>query len=207
MGSFEFEHPSVIDPDRLVVTPFKRETKGVKEFDCGSTPLNEFLSTIEVEKYERLKLGRTYVVLYEGELVGFFTISSGEIRSSYVRGSARTNDRKFIVEKIPGLKIGRLAVDKRFQNKGVGRALVAIIAGIARRMGEHVGMRLLIVQSKPESVSFYQRMGFVQVTSAKEKRRIHRTFFLDIYSFGRPGEAAPLEGIEVDILPSKPSEG
>jgi|GEM_PF-1357009 len=205
MGSFDFEHPSTIDPERLVVTPFKLETKGVKDFDCGSKPLNDFLSTVEVEKYERLKLGRTYIVFYEGELAGYFTISSGEIRASYVRANKRTRERRFIVEKIPGLKIGRLAVAVRFQNKGIGRALVAIIAGIARRMGAHVGMRVLIVQSKPESVRFYQRMGFVQVTNAKEKRRIHRTFFLDVYSLGPAGEAAPLDGIEIDPLPVKPT--
>lgn len=134
MGSFDFEHPSTIDPDKLRVTQFKRETKGVKEFDCGSAPLTEFLCSSEVERYERLKFGRTYVVLYENDLVGYFTISSGEIRASYL-GAAREGgipgSREFIIEKIPGLKIGRLAVDVRFQNRGIGRALIAIIAGMA----------------------------------------------------------------------------
>jgi GNAT superfamily N-acetyltransferase len=210
MGSWDFAHPSKIDPERLVVTPFKRETKGVKDFDCGSKPLNDFLCTSEVERYERLKLGRTYVVYYEGDLVGYFTISSGEIRASYLSGTRfqRLQHRaEYIVEKIPGLKIGRLAVDKRFQNIGIGRALVAIIAGIARQAGEFMGLRLLIVQSKPESMRFYQRMAFVQVVSAKEKRRIHRTFFLDVYSIGAPGDATPLNEIAVALLPEKPPGG
>lgn len=188
MGALDFEHPSQIDPTRLRVTPFKLETKGVREFDCGSKPLNDFLCTEEVHRYEQLRYGRTYLVYYENDLVAYFTISSGEIRASYLSGSrvdSLRGEREFVVEKIPGLKIGRLAVDSRHQNKGLGRALIAIIAGIARQTGQSIGMRLLIVQAKPESMDFYRKMGFVQVVSAKEKRRIHRTFFLDLYAIGR----------------------
>lgn len=188
MGELDFEHPSTIDPNLLRVAPFKVESKDVQNFDCGSAPLNDFLRTEEVRNYERLRYGRTYLVYYEFDLVAYFTISSGEIRASYLAGTRIDNirgEREFVVEKIPGVKIGRLAVDKKYQNRGVGRAVVAIIAGIARQMSESIGMRLLIVQAKPESMSFYRKMGFNQLVSAREKRRIHRTFFLDLYSIGK----------------------
>jgi hypothetical protein len=117
VGSLHFRSPSTIHPDELHITPFRLETKPVQSFDCGSKPLNDFLCSEEVQKYERLKLGRTYLVYKQGELAAYFTLSAGEIRAEYVRGSRVDHSRELITEKVPGLKVGRLAVDRRFQSQ------------------------------------------------------------------------------------------
>lgn len=82
----------------------------------------------------------------------------------------------------PDLKIGRLAVDRRHQSRGVERLLIKHIAGMAIEVGRGTGIRLLILQAKPQSVPFYEKCGFQLTYEVKrEKGRRNRTMFLDLY--------------------------
>ncbi len=86
------------------------------------------------------------------------------------------------IETIPALKIGRLAVDRRYQNRGVGRLLIKYIAGMAIEIGRGTGIRLLILQAKPQSVPFYLKAGFQLTYEVKRERgRRNRTMFLDLF--------------------------
>ncbi len=77
---------------------------------------------------------------------------------------------------------GRLAVDKRFQNMGIGRMLLRYIAGMAIEMGGRMGVRLLVLQAKPESIPFYEKCGFrLTYETKRERGRRNRTMFLDLF--------------------------
>lgn len=87
------------------------------------------------------------------------------------------------VKDIPAIKIGRLAVQRNWQRKGLGRLLVRHIAGEALALRGDYGVRLLILQAKPDSVDFYRKLGF-QLTDevGKERKRINRTMFFDLWA-------------------------
>lgn len=104
-----FKHPVSIDESRLEFERFSVENADVKNFTCGDKDLDDFLTTDEVEFYERENLGTTFLVYYEHELVAYFTISMDSLRREYVK---RMTKRDFVkkVEEIPAMKIGRLAV-------------------------------------------------------------------------------------------------
>jgi|GEM_PF-6914987 len=81
--------------------------------------------------------------------------------------------------KYPSIKIARLAVDKRYERQGVGGFLVLAAIGLAMSVSEVIGCRYVTVDSKPESISFYEKLGFKIV----EKYR-HSEFpkmYLDMY--------------------------
>lgn len=108
----------------LDIEPF-RETQRVRGFSCGNRDLDEFLNTEQVERYEQEGLGRTYLVFYEGGPVAYFTVSFGSLRIEYLKtwkSFSRMSEMQ--LEAIPALTIGRLAVDRRYQTRGIGRALL-----------------------------------------------------------------------------------
>lgn len=168
-----------VNPDTLEIVRFK-ENLAVKTFDCGNRDLNDFLCTAEVAKYEAENLGKTYLVYFRGQLVAYFTISWDGLRIEYlqsVKSFSRFGEMK--VETIPAIKIGRLATDRRWKGKGIGRHLVRYIAGMA--LESQGAARLLILQAKPESIEFYQKLGFDFVTETKRERgRLNKTMFLDL---------------------------
>jgi GNAT superfamily N-acetyltransferase len=176
-----FEHPVSVSLEELRIEPF-RETHDVKGFDCGNGDLNDFLCTSEVSKYEKLGLGTTYLVYRRGDLVAYFTVNSDSMRVEYLKTARSFSEvRELRLEAIPGFKIGRLAVDTRHQNRGIGRTLIKCIAGMA--LEGKVGVRILMVQAKPESVSFYEKCGFKLTDETRRERgRRNRTMFLDLHS-------------------------
>ena len=60
--------------------------------------------------------------------------------------------------KYPSIKIARLAVEETCERKGFGRFLV-LAAGLALTVSEIIGCRYLTVDSKPDSMNFYERLG------------------------------------------------
>jgi GNAT superfamily N-acetyltransferase len=183
MPSSAFRHPVTIDPGKLKVERFK-ETREVKSFTCGERDLDEFLTTAEVTNYESQGLGRTYLVYYDGRLVGYFTISNDSLRIDYLKKRKSFSiPSKKIVDAYPAVKIGRLATATDWQNKGIGRYVIGYIAKMALETGTKSGVRLLILEAKPKSVGFYERCGFeLTYETGRERGKVNRTMFLDLQS-------------------------
>jgi ribosomal protein S18 acetylase RimI-like enzyme len=72
---------------------------------------------------------------------------------------------------VPAVRIGRLAVDQRFQKRGLGKGLLIDIT--LRVIGTEIGVALLVVHAKDERApDFYARYQFRTVKSSG------RTMFL-----------------------------
>lgn len=182
MAPKSFSNPIRVDPSFLRYEPFK-ERGQVRHFDSGESALDEFLNSEEVSEYENEKLGSTWLVFYEGELVAYYTIGTDSLRLEYV-DSRKLSGRHFKkeerrVESIPSLKIGRLAVQRAWQSRGIGRLLLRRIAAIA--YASEPAVRLLTVNSKEGSVKFYQAAGFEMTKMVRRERgRRERTMYLDL---------------------------
>ena len=171
-----------IDPDRLQYEPFADRGQ-VRRFDSGSPPLDSFLNSNEVAEYERENLGHTTLVFLEGDLVAYYTVSPDGLRLEYISSKkiskSHVKHGKEKVETIPSLKIGRLAVQTPWQSKGLGRILIRRIAASA--LVTPPSPRLLIVNSKVDSIPFYHKCGFSMTREiGREKRRRDRTMYLDL---------------------------
>lgn len=82
----------------------------------------------------------------------------------------------------PGIKLARLAVDHRYQKQGLGSKLVDFLLGMAiKKVQPSAGCRLMFVDSKPNSVSFHERLGFSAALPLRTKpRRETITMWLDL---------------------------
>jgi GNAT superfamily N-acetyltransferase len=177
-----------VAPEDLDIEPFI-ETRKVKDFDCGNRDLNDFLNTEEVQRYDREGLGNTHLVYFRGNLVAYFTTCLSELRWEYVKHIKAFNRYPSeMVDAYPGIKIGRLAVQRSWQGKGIGTAILRFIAGMALSLRGQHGIRLLILQAKLESIPFYEKNGFILTleTKRERKRKNNRTMFLDILGIREP---------------------
>ena len=63
--------------------------------------------------------------------------------------------------KIPGIRLGRLAVDSSSQGQGLGEHLLMDAIERSRRVLEHIGVHALFVDAKDErAAAFYRKYGF-----------------------------------------------
>jgi GNAT superfamily N-acetyltransferase len=64
-----------------------------------------------------------------------------------------------------------MAVDGRAQRQGHGRAAIMLLVETAKR----AGLNLLEVNSAPDAVNFYQRVGFLMKDAARESPLLQLT--------------------------------
>lgn len=130
---------------------------GRDSFDCGVAALNDFLSR-QAGRQQRKGFGKTYVALGDGEdvVAGFVTVSVGQVAATEL-----PPDLKLPRYLVPILRIGRLAVDKRWQGQGVGHGLLAFALHLALDFSERVGLYAVVVDAKDDRVAgFYRKLGF-----------------------------------------------
>lgn len=89
-------------------------------FDCGNEQLNDFLKK-HARQNQEADVGRTYVAVSAGRVVGYFAISVGSI----AREMLQTDESKRLPRyPVPSAHLGRLAVDQSLHGKGLGGRLL-----------------------------------------------------------------------------------
>jgi len=131
-------------------------------FDCGVEPLNTFL-----KKYagQNAKLGVTQTYAAVGpdgnRVQGYYSISSGSVTCPNIPEALRKRLPRYPV---PVAHLGRLAVDKEAQGKGLGKLLLLDALERIVHAAESIAIHAVEVQAKDdESRSFYLKYGFVSM--------------------------------------------
>ncbi len=130
-------------------------------FRSGNADLDRFFAKYAGQNQFRHHIGTTYVAVDEaGAVVGFATVSASELAPDKIPLSRRKHLPKYPV---PVLRLARLAVDETAKNLGVGRALLRAVFELARRMSDDMGCVGVVVDAKPEALTFYERLGFFRL--------------------------------------------
>jgi predicted N-acetyltransferase YhbS len=147
------------------------------------TPLKTFLQR-HAHKYETQSLARTYAAFTADpkKVVAYITLVCGEI----VTGDSDQDllldpELDFNYRHYPAVKIARLAVGQKYQKGGLGRTLVNLALGQAKWIiCPTVGCRFVVVDSKQESLIFYERCGFTMLDTDENRRRAAPVMWIDL---------------------------
>jgi ribosomal protein S18 acetylase RimI-like enzyme len=143
---------------------------------CAEEDLNDFLKN-NAKSYHDLMLGRTYLCIYKDKVVGFMTLSIDTIRAEIMQEEDKLKNIR--IKSYPALKIARLAIDIKYERKGIGKFLVLIAIGKALELSRTVGCRLIIVDSKPDAILFYKKLEFKLMKEHQE--RSYPIMYFDLY--------------------------
>jgi ribosomal protein S18 acetylase RimI-like enzyme len=130
-----------------------------QEFDCGRQELNDWLRQVARQHQEK-GLSRTFVATLDeapNRICGYYALTLAELENRNLPEAWR----KKMPRHIPGVKLGRLAVDKKFQSKGLGDLLLVDALTRAQRIYQEAGGIGLFVDAIDErAASYYTRFGF-----------------------------------------------
>lgn len=143
------------------------------QFDCEDNDLNDFLYN-ESLNYCKDNLAIVYLIFQEDMLLGYFSLSSDSIKIN------KKLDIK--LQYYPSIKIGRLAIDKKFKKMGVGTWIIGWIIGYALKIRSGHGIRFLSVDAynKDVIINFYEKNKFVIYKKEKNMGRLNIPMYLDI---------------------------
>ncbi|MDQ6436056.1 GNAT family N-acetyltransferase [Mesorhizobium sp. LHD-90] len=132
------------------------EAHDLETFSSGTESLDQWLR----RRAWTNQLGgasRTYVLTDDERVIGYYCLSSGALALAVAPGSFRRN----MPDPIPMAILGRLAVDRHWQGKGIGTALLQDAVLRAGQAAEILGIRGLLVHAiSEEARAFYLRYGF-----------------------------------------------
>jgi len=127
-------------------------------FDCGEELLNGFLKRL-AGQYRKKNLGQTYVIVTpEKRVVGYYTLSTSLVDFESIPDELR---RRLPQIPVPVVLLGRLAVDRTCQGKGVGKALLVSALRQAGEVAERIGVAAVEVHAlNDQARQFYLKYGF-----------------------------------------------
>jgi ribosomal protein S18 acetylase RimI-like enzyme len=149
-----------VDPSKLVVERLTKDHDR-EGFNCGVEALNSFL-----QKQARKEMERRAAVCYvcvvpkqPKEIIGFYSLSSTTILLDTLPDFVTKKLGRY--PSVPATLLGRLAVDKKHQGRGIGPLLLREALLFSAQKSTEIGSVAVIVDAKDEKAAgFYEIYGF-----------------------------------------------
>jgi len=127
-----------------------------KEFTSGHEDLDHFFRRYAGQNQFRHHIGVTYIATDEQTILGYLTVATGSLEVDEC-----PQDKKLPSQyPLPILRLGRLAVAREYQGRGIGKQLLRYAFALALQQRDSVGCVGMIVDAKEEAIAFYERYGF-----------------------------------------------
>lgn len=147
----------------------------IDNFYCVNGDLNDFLKEDALKAHDNMT-SITYVCYWKRVIVGFAALAAATIEVKQIDGPRIEG---YTPITYPCIKLARLAVDQNFTRRGIGSFLLFWVMGKFEKISKEIGCRYLTVDSKRESMGFYQKYDFVLVEKTAKKQ--YPTFYLDMH--------------------------
>jgi GNAT superfamily N-acetyltransferase len=175
--------PGAADPLAWREEPIARRHDR-KDFDCGSPELNTYL-----ERYARQNHdsggAKTFVAVPPAEptrVLGYYSISPGSIE--FARVPAQLTQKLGRYE-VPVFRLGRLAVARSVQGRGLGGDLLLAAGGRSLAVAAEVGGLALAIDAKDaKAAQWYERFGAMRLLDDRLKLVLPLALIADAIAAG-----------------------
>ena len=140
------------------IVSFSREHPK-KGFCCGAEILDRYFAEHAGQDIKK-KISKCFVAIDNEQLrvAGFYTLSAAQIPLTSLPELLAKKMPRY--DAIPASKIGRLAIDKRYQGLGLGSVLIA--DALKKSSDASMGVYAVLVDAKDDNATaFYQHHGFI----------------------------------------------
>ena len=127
-------------------------------FHCGEEPLDRYFQT-QVTQDIRRHVANCFVAVEAetGQIAAYYTLSASSIPITDLPPEEAKRLPRYPT--VPAVRVGRLAVDQRFQKRGLGEAMLG--DATARALKADVAAFMLVVDAKnDQAIAFYERYEF-----------------------------------------------
>lgn len=137
------------------------------DFDCGKELLNNYLKNQAGQDIKR-KLSACFVLAEStsDQIQGYYTLSNNSIPlSSLPEHIQKKLPRSYI--SIPTTLLGRLAIDTKYQGKGIGKILLIDALKRSYEISQEIGSFAVVVDPiDEEAEKFYEKYDFIKLPAS-----------------------------------------
>lgn len=145
-----------MSPHLYEIVPLTDEDRS--DFSCGTDVLDAyFLKQARQDMRRRVAACFITVENATGRIAGYYTLSACHVYLEELGEDWRRKLPKYPT--VPAVRLGRLAVDVRFQGKSLGAVMLANAVG--RAMKSEIAASMMVVDAKNDrGAAFYEHHGF-----------------------------------------------
>ena len=130
----------------------------IETFDCGREELNRYLLRYAWTN-QQAGAAQTYVGLADDTVVGYYTLAVGHVTREEAPGRLTKGLAR---HPVPIMLLARLAIDRRWQGQGVGKALLKDAMERTLQAADIAGIRAFAVHAKDaQARAFYEKFDFI----------------------------------------------
>ena len=130
----------------------------VEAFDCGRDELNRYLVRYAWQN-QQAGAAQTYVGIVGEANVGYHTLAVGHVT---LEDAPQRLTKGLAKHPVPIMLLARLAIDRRWQGQGVGKALLRDAMQRTLQAADIAGIRAFAVHAKDEEARrFYEHFDFM----------------------------------------------
>jgi GNAT superfamily N-acetyltransferase len=129
----------------------------IEDFDCGNDELNKWLIRFALQN-QQSDAATTFVVHTENRVIAYYSLVAGSVNHD----TATLRIKKGLSNHpIPVMILARLAVEREFQGRKIGKFLLRDAILRILNASENFGIRAVLVHAKDEKARlFYEKFGF-----------------------------------------------
>jgi GNAT superfamily N-acetyltransferase len=145
-------------------------------FCCGEPALDTYLQR-QASQDVRRRVAKVFVAVgtTPGRVAGYYSLSAAEFNKAELPAAAA---KRLPHYPVPAAVLGRLAVDRSHQGRGLGETLLMDAIRRTLRASEAMAVHAIIVDAKHEQAkAFYERYGFHSFATTQ------RRLFLPLETF------------------------
>lgn len=129
------------------------------KFSCDCDDLNDILKNNALKQQEE-NLSRTQLVICDNEIIGFFSLLADTIKIKDIKDKVTIEslkEHKPRVKHLPGIKIGRFAIDSKYAGKGIGFNIMGQLILEIISISKQIGVRFIIVDAMQMPIIFTKK--------------------------------------------------
>lgn len=152
----------------------------IRSFNCGDADLNDFLMN-DAKLFSEKRIANTYIVENEGEIIAYFSLLNDKVSRNDASNSSWKRLKKMFphskqFSSYPSVKVGRFAVDIKYEGQGLGRYLMTEIKSILMKKSTSA-FRFLTVDAYLSAVPFYEKNGFKMLVGMDSDKHTRAMYF------------------------------
>jgi predicted GNAT family N-acyltransferase len=131
-------------------------------FNSGSVLLDSYFRERVTQDIRRRVTACFVALSHDGRIAGYYTLASASVLLNDLPAKLIKKLPRY--PSVPVVRMGRLAVDQAFRDKGLGGALLA--DALTRVIRSEIAAYALVVDAKDNAAAdFYRHHGFLETTS------------------------------------------
>lgn len=141
----------------------------ILNFKCGKQKYDTYIKNIAIDDHKK-NVGKVWLFYHmkDHKVIGYVTLAMSQLHKTEHKKLGNLTSHGYV----PGLLLGQMARDLCYKEKNAGPIMINWTKNQGIELRKSIGCRLIILQSEPDKMKFYEAQDFISIPASKKKENM-----------------------------------